>query len=257
MKTFLTSIFYQPLYNLLFWFVLILPGENLGLGIIALTVLIRLILLPLSAQGVRAQRELQVLQPEIDKLRVEYKDQPEELNKKIFALYQEHKVNPLGSCLPLLIQLPVLILLYNVIISGIKANHLDLLYRFVPAPEHLNTIFLGINLNDPSIPLAIISGLLQFVQTWQLMRRQTPAKTTQLTDPQAPKPVKDSSQQMSQTMAYLMPLLTVYIGTKFPAGLAIYWVVTTLFSIAQQWWLFRTKPSLVSPHVSVQIRDHK
>ena len=256
MKALLTSIFYQPLYNLLFWFVLILPGESLGLGIIALTILVRLLLMPLSAQGVRAQRELQVLQPEIDKLRTEFKDQPDELNKKIFALYQEHKVNPLGSCLPLLIQLPVLILLYRVINSGIQASHLELLYRFVPAPEHLSTIFLGINLAKPSILLAIVSGLLQFVQTWQLMRRQKPAKTTELATTDAPKPAVDQSQKMSQMMAYLTPLLTVYIGTRFPAGLAIYWVMTTLFSIAQQWWLFR-KPSIATPHVSVQIRDHK
>lgn len=256
MKALLTSIFYTPLYNLLFWLVLILPGESLGLAIIALTILVRLLLMPLSAQGVRAQRELQVLQPEIDKLRTELKDQPDELNKKIFALYQEHKVNPLGSCLPLLIQLPVLILLYQVIISGIKADHLELLYRFVPAPEHLNTIFLGIDLGKPSIILAVVSGLLQFIQTWQLMRKQAPAKTTEITTADAPKPAVDQSQKMTQMMAYLMPLLTVYIGTQFPAGLAIYWVMTTLFSIAQQWWLFR-QPSIATPHVSVQIRDHK
>jgi YidC/Oxa1 family membrane protein insertase len=256
MKVLLTSIFYQPFYNLLFWFVLILPGENLGLAIIALTILVRLLLMPLSAQGVRAQRELQVLQPEIDKLRAEFKDQPDELNKKIFALYQEHKVNPLGSCLPLLIQLPVLIILYNVIISGIESKKIELLYSFIPAPEHLNTIFLGVDLHKPSIFLAIVSGLLQFVQTWQLMRRQPTTKTTQLATTGAPKPAVDQSQKMSQMMAYLTPLLTVYIGTRFPAGLAIYWVMTTLFSIAQQWWLFR-KPSIATPHVSVQIRDHK
>ena len=254
MKALLTSIFYQPLYNLLFWFVLILPGESLGLGIIALTILVRLILLPLSAQGVRAQRELQVLQPEIDKLRAEYKEQPDELNKQIMSLYQEHKVNPLGSCLPLLIQLPVLIILYRVFISGIQADHHELLYRFVPAPEHLSTIFLGIDLHHPSIPLAIVSGLLQFVQTWQLMRRQPAVKPTSATAlDTAKKPAGDPTQQTSQIMAYLTPLLTVYIGTRFPAGLAIYWIVTTLFSIAQQWWLFR-KPSIATPHVSVSVR---
>ena len=253
MKNILTSIFYQPLYNLLFLFVWILPGQSLGLGIIALTVLVRLLLVPLSAKGVRAQREMQALQPEIDKLRAEFKDQPEEMNKKMMALYQEHSVNPLGSCLPLLIQLPVLIIMYRVFLSGIQADHLDLLYHFIPTPDHLNTIFLGVNLATPSIILAVISGLLQFVQTWQLTKK-SPAQIKATTELAKDAP-KDPTQNMSQTMMYLTPILTTFIGTRLPAGLAVYWVITTLFSIVQQWWLFRTKPSIVSPHVSVSVRN--
>ncbi|MEK7184470.1 MAG: YidC/Oxa1 family membrane protein insertase [Patescibacteria group bacterium] len=252
----LTTVFYQPFYNLLFFLISVLPGESLGLGIIALTFLVRLLLLPTSAQAVRAQRELQALQPEIDALRTTYKDQPEELNKKIFALYQEHKVNPLGSCLPLLIQLPILLILYRVFISGINGEHLDLLYSFVPAPEHLQTLFLGVDLHTPSILLAVLSGALQFIQTWQLMRKQ-PKPAAAVTDVKKEPTAEETTARISRSMAYIMPLLTIYIGTRFPAGLAIYWIVTTLFSIVQQWWLFRTKPSLVTPHVTVQIRDHK
>ncbi len=247
----LTTIFYQPFYNLLFFFISVLPGESLGLGIIALTVLVRLILLPASAQGVRSQRELQALQPEIEALREKYKDNPEELNKQIFALYQEHKVNPLGSCLPLLIQLPILLILYRVFVSGINGEHLDLLYSFVPAPTALNTTFLGVDLHTPSILLAVVSGGLQFIQTWQLMRKQPKPKPSTNSEPSA----EETTARVSQTMAYLMPLVTIYIGTRFPAGLAVYWIITTLFSVVQQWWLFRTTPSLVTPHVSVQIRS--
>lgn len=247
----LTTIFYQPFFNLLFAFIWALPGESLGLGIIALTLLVRLVLLPTSAQGVRAQRELQALQPEIEALREQYKDNPEELNKRIFALYQEHKVNPLGSCLPLLIQLPILLILYRVFVSGINGDNLDLLYSFIPAPAALNTVFLGVDLHTPSIALAIASGVLQFIQTWQLLRQQPKPKQPAGTgEPSA----EETTARVSQTMAYVMPLLTIYIGTRFPAGLAVYWIITTLFSIAQQWWLFRSNPSLVTPHVAVQIR---
>ncbi len=247
MQAFFTSLFYKPLYNLLFFFISVLPGNSLGLGIIAVTILVRLLLLPLSAQGVRAQRELQVLQPEIDRLRGEHKDNPEELNKQIMALYQEHKVNPLGSCLPLLIQLPVLFIIYRVFNSGIQATDHSLLYSFVHAPDQVNTMFLGMDLHHPSIVLAVVSGVLQFVQTWQLMRRQQPkpAGGTVATP--------DSAQQTNQMVMYLMPLLTVFIGSRFPAGLAVYWVITTLFSIVQQWWLFRS-PSIATPHVAVRVR---
>lgn len=247
-----TVIFYQPLYNLLFYFIHILPGESMGLGIIALTILIRLALLPLSAQGVRAQRELQFLQPKMDELRAKYKDQPDELNKQIFALYQEHKVNPLGSCLPLLIQLPILIVLYQVFMSGIQADNLNMLYSFVSAPENLNHYLFGIDLRNSNLILAIISGAAQFVQTWQLMRKQP--TTNKAVEKTTESSVKDASQQMNKVMMYLMPLFMVYIGTRLPAALALYWTVSTLFQVVQQWWLFRTKPEIATPHISVQVR---
>ncbi len=243
MNAFLTSIFYQPLYNLLFFFVSVLPGASLGAGIVAVTIVVRLLLLPLSAQGVRAQRELQALQPEMDRLRAEHKDNPEELNKRMMALYQEHSVNPFGSCLPLLVQLPILFVLYRVFVSGIQTVNHDLLYGFIHVPDQIHASLLGIDLHSPSIVLAVMSGLLQFVQTWQLMRRQ----------PGTAPAGGDGSQQMNRFTMYLMPLVTVAVGVRLPAGLAIYWTVTTLFSIVQQWWLFRS-PAIATPHVSVRVR---
>ena len=97
LKSLGVTFFYQPLFNLLFGFVALLPGENLGLGIIALTVLIRILLLPSSAAAVKSQRELAALQPKIDEIRAKYKDKPEEMNQQLVAVYQEHKVNPFGS----------------------------------------------------------------------------------------------------------------------------------------------------------------
>ncbi|MBI4032726.1 membrane protein insertase YidC [Candidatus Berkelbacteria bacterium] len=247
-KDLFTTLFYQPLYNLLFYFVYLLPGESFGLGVIALTLLVRLILVPSSAQAVRSQRELAVLQPKIDALRAELKDKPEELNRKMLALYQEHNVNPFGACLPLLIQLPVLLILYRVFVNGIHPGNFSLLYPFVPAPAALSTQFLGIDLAAPSLLLGVIAGALQFVQTWQLMRKR-PASGAKK-DPAAA-----AAEQMSRRMMYVMPLITVFAASTLPSALALYWVVTTLFGIVQQWWILRTHPEVATPHIAVQIRQ--
>src|SRR3990167_469098 len=255
-----TTLFYQPLFNLLFWFVAILPGESLGLGIIALTALVRILLMPSSAAAVKSQREMLALQPKIDEIRAKYGDKPEQMNQRLLALYQEHKVNPFGSCLPLLIQLPILWVLYRVFMTGIHPSNFNLLYSFVPAPSALDTTLFGINLQAPSLVLAVVAGALQFVQTWQLSRHRQQAKDR--TDlPRSEKPGSEdaakTAEQLSSRMMYAMPLFTVFIAATLPSALAVYWVVTTAFSIAQQAYLIRTQPALHHEHVAVTVRQPK
>lgn len=250
---FFHQLFYVPLFNVLVLFVAILPGDSLGLGIIAVTILVRLALLPSSAQAVRAQRELAVLQPKIDEIRAQYKDAPEELNKRLISVYQDHNVNPLGSCLPLLIQLPILYILYRVFLDGITPETLGQLYSFIPTPGTINTVLLGIDLHQSSLLLALLAGALQFIQTWQLQ-----AKRSQ-TQPKPALPAGDSASkvaaQLSSRMLYFMPLLTVFIAATLPSALAIYWIVTTLFSIGQQWWILKTQPAVATPHIAVSIKS--
>ncbi|MBI2589869.1 membrane protein insertase YidC [Candidatus Berkelbacteria bacterium] len=245
-KSLSTTLFYQPLFNLLFFFISILPGENLAAGIIGLTVVVRLMLVPSSARALRAQRELTALQPEINNLRADYKDKPEELNRQMLALYQKHNVNPFGSCLPILIQLPILLILYRVVLNGIHPDNFNLLYSFVPTPTALETMFLGISLEAPSLILGLIAGGLQFLQTWQMLRGRVKTKSTD--------PTTEATEQIGQRMTYLMPLLTVFISSTLPAALALYWVVTTLFSVIQQSWLLRVHPEIAKPHVAVRIK---
>lgn len=248
MSNILNTIFYQPLFNLLFGFVAILPGQSLGLGIIALTVLVRLLLVPTSAAAVRSQRELTLLQPKVDELRAKYKDKPEELNKKLLELYQEHNVNPFGSCLPLLIQLPILIVLYRVVMNGLHTENFSLLYSFVPTPTALSTTLFGLNLAAPNIVLAVVAAILQFLQARQMMTKQT-----------APSADTDSAtataQQLNRNMIYIMPLMTLFVSVSLPAALPLYWITTTLFSVVQQWWIFRTNPAVATPHVAVTVAE--
>lgn len=231
---FLRDIFYTPFYNLLFWLVDVLPGEDLWLAIVLMTIIIKLILLPLSAKAVRAQRESAALQPKLDEIREKHKDSPEDLNRAMIALYQEHNVNPLSGCLPLLVQMPILIVLYRVFIDGITANHYNLLYSFVAQPESLNMFFLGQDLSKPSILLALIAGATQFIQAWQIQ------KSVKV------KPKKGTPAASMGKVGYFMPILTIVIGVTLPSALTIYWITTTIFSIAQQSYLMKIYPDVHS-----------
>src|SRR3972149_8720304 len=146
LKYLLKLILYQPLYNALIFLVWLIPGHNVGLAIIILTVIIRLILLPSSMKATRQQKRMRDLQPEIQAIQARYKDDKAKQSQEIMAFYRENKINPLGSCLPLLIQLPILIILYYVFIHGLSTERFDLLYDFTPRPEVINTGFLGLNL---------------------------------------------------------------------------------------------------------------
>ena len=143
--------------------------------------------------------------------------------------YSQNKINPFSSCLPLLIQLPILIVLYYVFKSGLNTDRFEeLLYNFTPHPATVNTMFLGMDLSQPNIYLAIITGALQFWQTKQMMPKEEPKKPDDNN--------KQSAFQgiLNKQMLYIMPIFTVIIAVKLPAALPLYWSVTTLFMVAQQ-----------------------
>ncbi len=227
------TIFYQPLFNLLVWLYNVIPGHDIGVAIIILTVLIKLILYPFSLQALRAQKSLAALQPKIDELKIKYKGQKEAMSKELMKLYQDNKINPLSSCLPVLIQLPFLIAVYQVFISGLGSKGFETLYSFVANPGHLNAISFGfLDLSKTNLVLAILAGAAQFWQT-KMMPRPTPPKNA----PGA----KDESMTaaMNKQMLYFMPLITVFIGATLPGGLTFYWFLTTLLTIGQQYLYFR------------------
>ncbi len=210
----------------------------MGIAIILLTVIIKLALWPLMSSSLKSQKAMQELQPKLDALKKEFVDDKEGLSKAMMTLYQEEKVNPLASCLPVVIQLPVLIALYRVLFHGFDASALGQLYPFVHNPGTIHTLFLGlIDLGKANIALALIAGILQFFQTRMLMQRQPPKQVAKSEGAQ------DESMlaSMNKSMMYMMPIMTVIIGIKLPGGLTLYWVTVTVFSIVQQWWVFNQK----------------
>ena len=228
-----TTILYQPLFNLLIFFYNLVPGQDLGVAIILLTVVIKLILYPFSRQTIRGQKSMQRLQPKIEALKKEYANDREKQAQEMIKLYKEEKVNPLSSCLPLLIQLPFLIAVYQVFIHGINSDSLNLLYPFISNPGQLHTVSLGIvDLAKASWILAVLAGAAQFFQNRMLSTKRPPKNMPGAKD-------ENMMAIMNQQMLYVMPVLTVLIGIRLPSGLVLYWFVLTALTVLQQYWMFQ------------------
>jgi YidC/Oxa1 family membrane protein insertase len=227
------TILYQPLFNALIFLYNILPGHSIAFAITLLTILIRIILWPLSAYSLKSQKAMQELQPKIDELKKQYKDDKAKLAQATMDLYKTQKVSPMSSCLPLLIQFPFLIAVYQVFRSGLTTTNFSDLYSFVANPGAIDATFFGImSLAEPSIVLAIITGIAQYIQTKMLTTKKPPVKTAGAKD-------ENMLAEMNKSMQYFMPFMTILIGMSLPAGLVLYWLLTTALTIVQQKFVFK------------------
>lgn len=220
-------VLYQPLFNCLVIFYNYLPVRDFGLAIIFLTIVIRAILWPLSVKALNSQKNLQKLQPQIQELQKKYKNDKEKQAKETLALYKKEKINPFSGLFLAIIQLPILIALYKVFWEGLNPKELMGLYSFVSNPGQINPLFLQtINLSKANIILAVLAGLTQYFQTKML----TPSSQTAGKAKGA-----DFSQIMQKQMLYFFPVFTVIILMTLPSALGLYWTVSGLFSIVQQY----------------------
>ena len=160
------AIFYRPILNALVYFYETVAGRDFGIAIILTTLLIRLVLYPLFHKGAKHQMALQRLQPKIKKLQELHKDDKQKQTEALMALYKEHGVNPFLSFILLIVQLPILISLYRIILSGLGATGIGSgLYSFIPAPQTINAIFIHlINLKQHSIILVLLAAIAQYFQ---------------------------------------------------------------------------------------------
>ncbi|MFC1632755.1 YidC/Oxa1 family membrane protein insertase [Patescibacteria group bacterium] len=229
------KILFEPILNLLVYFYNFLPGESLGWSIILLTVIISIVLWPVSQKGFKAQRAMQQVQPKLNEIKEKYKDDKQKQSQEMMKFYKENKVSPFASCLPLIIQGIVLIGLYQALRRGILSDiALDetVLYSWVKSPGELNTYFFGMDLAATrNWIFAILAGLFQFGQTWFMMWKRKQDKTLA-------KPKKKGrgimSEAMTKNMMFITPLITVWFGFVLPAGLALYWAARSLIAMAQQ-----------------------
>lgn len=182
---------------------------NYGLAIILLTVVIKALLYPITAKQISSMKKMGELQPKMKQLQEKFKNDKQRLNQEMGELYKREGVNPLSGCLPLLIQMPILIAIFY----GIRD------FSYVGTPSWLWIKDLAIP--DPTYILPVISALSTYVQS-----KQT------ITDPNNPQ---------NKIMLYFMPLFIGYISLQFPAGLIIYWIVTNLAQIVQQWFMTRAE----------------
>jgi YidC/Oxa1 family membrane protein insertase len=218
------KVLFQPLFNALILLYNFLPGNDFGIAVIALTVLIRLALYPLMAQSLKSQKVFSELQPKIKEIQQKFKDNKSKQAEEMVKLYKEAKMNPLSGFLPLLIQLPLLIALYQVFWKGLQPEAMSNLYSFIPNMGQINPSFLGImDLSQSSMFLAVLAGIFQFIQTKTMNPKlKKKGKTSQMAD------------MMQKQMIYFLPFFTVVILLRLPAAIALYWIVTSLFSIGQQ-----------------------
>ncbi|MEK7506894.1 MAG: YidC/Oxa1 family membrane protein insertase [Patescibacteria group bacterium] len=231
MGSFFDTILFQPIFNLLVLIYNFLPGSDFGLAIVILTILTRLLFSPLSLKTLRSQRALAQIQPKVKALQEKYKNDKPGLAQATMALYKEHKVNPFSGCLPILIQLPVLIALYRAFSLGLKPESLSALYSFVANPGVIKNVAFGfLDLAQKSPVLAVLAGGFQWAQSKLAAKSQTQAAGGK-PDPTA--------LMMNRQMLYFFPVMIIIIAWNLPTGLTLYWVVTTLFSIGEQWYLNR------------------
>src|SRR3989344_2727576 len=242
-SSFFHVILYQPLYNLMVGLYNILPGHDVGLVILVVTIIIRLIVYPLTSKSIKSQKSLQELQPKMAEIKEKYKGDQQKQAQAVMELYKNNKVNPFASCLPLLIQLPILIALYWVLRDALASKDIaNQLYPFISNPNTINPVSLGLfNLQQPNFILAILAGAAQFVQTKMLMSKRPPKA--------AGSGGKDENMMamMNKQMLYFMPIMTVVIGISLPAGLTLYWFWSTILMALQQYILMRKDKSTQLP----------
>ncbi len=228
-------IFLKPTFNALIG-LYNLVGD-MGVAIILLTIVVRVIIFPVTIRSLKSQKALQGLQPKLSALKEKYKGDKQALAKATMQLYKEEKVNPASSCLPLFIQLPVFIALYQAMQIGLENKGMEFLYHFVERPETIQAVAFGfLNLAKASIPLAVLAGLSQFWQGKMLVQTKPAVKSEGSKD-------EAMLAVMNKQMVYVMPVMTVVIGASLPGGVILYWLVTNLLTVAQQYVFLKPKPS--------------
>lgn len=210
--------------NVVYWFSLMLDkfaewfGGQYGLAVLALTIIVRTLILPLMIKQYKNTKAMQALQPEMQKIRQKYKDDPRKQQEEMMKLYQEHQVNPLAGCLPLIVQMPIFIALYNSI------------YMNSAIREHT---FLGLKLGlAPSSPGAqwyyylvpVVAAITTFVQSLMMSSQQ--------------------QQQMGMMKGIMLvfPVLIFVMALSFPVALPIYWIYSNLYTIVQNYFLYVRSP---------------
>ncbi len=220
----MSELFHTYLYEPILWgFVFIyenLAFHNLGFAIILLTICVRIILFPIFYKSAKDQSLMQRIQPKLKKIQEEHKNNKEEQAKAMMRLYKENNLNPFSGFLLLLVQLPVFIALFKIFSNEVSSTIFD------------NPLFFGlINLGEKSIVIAVIAAIAQYVQGKLLL----PPKTKDGEN-------ENQMARVGRTMTILGPALTFFILTNLPSALGLYWIISSLFSIAQQIYINKKIP---------------
>ena len=230
-----TTFLVQPIYNLFVFLLGLMPAGDAGLAIVAMTLIMRAVLYPVFTASIRTQMGMAAMQPDLDRVSEQYKDDKAALTRERMALLKKYKVNPFAGFGALIIQLVVLIALYFALFhEGFPVINEALLYGMVQVPAQVSTTFFGLMdlLAPHNIVLALLVGATQYLAI-RLTLRRTPAPTH---------PDKQAAHRMQTAMMlYFMPALMAIVSYTFPAAVGLYFVVGNLVSLFQEWILMRNK----------------
>lgn len=222
MISLLKTIIYEPLYNILI-LILNIPHFDAGLAAIALTILVKVILFPISKKTTLAQMKMKAVGNELKEIKEKYPDK-ETQALKTMEFYRKHKLNPFGSILAIIIQIPIVYSLYHIFLySGLPKVDLEMLYRFIPSPE-ISMNFLGlIDISQKSIILALLASISSFFQ----MHLANPTKESSQNQ------TEDLSKMVMKQMKYTFPVIVLLISWKISGVVALYWFVSNIAGIVQ------------------------
>lgn len=234
MTAFFHTVLYVPIYNLLILLVDKLPGADIGLAVVLVTIIVRLIIMPLSFTAQKTARAMKGIEPELKVIRESLKDNKEEQAKAMMALYKQYGINPFASILTILIQLPIVVTLFWVFHNKtLLTVDPSLLYSFVSVPATISPLFLGfITITGTSIVLAVLTALTQYLLALYAI-------------PAAPKQAEDASMQadisraMTLQMRYVFPIIMGFIAYASGA-IAVYFITSNVFGVVQEYFVRRS-----------------
>lgn len=231
------TFFFDPVYNGLIFFIDILPDGDVGLAIIAITLLVKAVLLPLSLQAAATQRAMRQLEPKLKEIKETHKDNREAQARAMLDLYKESGVNPFASFLLLFIQIPIIISVYLAVMNGggvaLPSVNTDLLYRFVSVPEEISMLLFGaVDIAGKSAPLAFLAAFTQFIHAQLTIPKPKPRSPDA-----APDFKEDFTRSMQTQMRYVMPVIIFVVAYTISAAIALYLLVSNLTMIAQEYYV--------------------
>lgn len=248
MSSFFHSVFYEPLYNALVFLVNIVPGHDIGIAVILLTILVKLLISPITLSSSRTQARIKEIEPALKAVREKHSKDQKKQAEETLKIYQEKGINPFSGFLGLIVQIPIIFALYFVFLKGLHIDpalidsyphlpgfintallHGGNLYPFVELPEFIRVNFLGlIDLTGKSLVLALLAGISQYFQM----------KTVMGNDPVSLRPSgslrEDLAQSMKFQMRYILPAIIFFVAYTVSSAVALYWVVSNVFGIFQE-----------------------
>ena len=224
------TFIFQPLYNGLIYLFGLLPFADAGVVIVIFTIIIKLILLPLSLKASKSQIEMKSIEGDLRKIKENYKDNKEEQTKKTVEYYKEKGINPFAGIFVIILQFPIIIGLYQIFLkSGLPKINTTLLYSFVSVPLSINMMFLNlVDVSQKSLVLALLAGITTFFQVWISTRGNQPAKVS--TGGMS----SDIASAISTQMKYVFPIIVIFISYRISGALALYWITNNLFAVGQE-----------------------